>query len=95
MEERDGTSPRAAPSAAAVALLLAAGAAFGLAPSLARTAVTGGIAPMGYVFWMGAGAAAFSILIARARAGPHPDSDPRTCSTMSVPARPESFSAAS
>ena len=67
MQERDGTGPRVAPSAASVVLLFAAGAAFGLAPSLARTGVTGGIAPMGYVFWMGTGAAALGLLVARAR----------------------------
>jgi len=47
-------------------MLFAAGAGFGLAPSMARTAVTGGIAPMGYVFWMGFGAAIVSLTIARA-----------------------------
>ncbi len=67
MQERDRSGTRATPSAAAVVLLFAAGATFGLAPSLARTAVTGGIPPMGYVFWMATGAAVLSLLIAHAR----------------------------
>ncbi len=54
-------------SLAAVALLLVSGAAFGLAPSLARTAVTGGVPPMGYVFWMGGGAALASLAVALLR----------------------------
>lgn len=60
-------SPQAAPKISAAVMLFAAGAAFGVAPSLARIAVTGGIAPMGYVFWMGLGAAALSLAVAGAR----------------------------
>lgn len=38
-------------------LLLAVGGGWGAVPSLARIAVTGGIRPMGYVFWVGVAAA--------------------------------------
>lgn len=40
-----------------VLLLLLVGGGWGAVPALARLAVTGGIQPMGYVFWVGAGAA--------------------------------------
>ena len=52
---------------AAFALLFGAGGCFGLAPSLARIGVTGGIPPMGYVFWMGLGAMLASLAAARLR----------------------------
>ena len=64
MEDRPATG---APRLTAIALLFASGAAFGLAPSLARTAVTGGIPPMGYVFWMTTGAALLGLFVARLR----------------------------
>lgn len=39
-----------------IAILLAVGGAWGAVPALARYAVTSGIAPMGYVFWVAVGA---------------------------------------
>ena len=38
-------------------ILFAVGAGWGTVPALARIAVTGGVRPMGYVFWVGVGAA--------------------------------------
>ena len=57
-------------------LLLAVGGGWGAVPSLARIAVTGGIHPMGYVFWVGAAAAAICRILCLFR-GVRPRFTPR------------------
>jgi drug/metabolite transporter (DMT)-like permease len=60
-----------------VFILLAVGGAWGAVPALARFAVTGGIAPMGYVFWVAVGAGIFCWILCAVRgvmpqfSGPH------------------------
>ncbi|MEX2454374.1 MAG: DMT family transporter [Rhodospirillaceae bacterium] len=57
---RPAPSARPARSATPVVpllILLAVGGGWGAVPSVARIAVTGGIGPMGYVFWVGTAAA--------------------------------------
>lgn len=46
-----------------IGILLAVGGAWGAVPAIARFAVTGGIAPMGYVFWVALGAGCLCWLI--------------------------------
>lgn len=48
-------------------MLLAIGGSWGAVPSIARYAVTGGVRPMGYVFWVGLGAAAICWAMCLAR----------------------------
>ena len=50
-------------------ILLAVGGGWGAVPAIARYAVTGGIRPMGYVFWVGLAAAAlcWALCLARGR----------------------------
>lgn len=52
MTRPDGTARAFVP----LLILFAVGGAWGAVPAIARFAVTGGIEPMGYVFWVGAGA---------------------------------------
>lgn len=58
---------RLSPSLGPLLLLLAVGGGWGAAPSFARIAVTSGIGPMGYVFWLGVAASAISWILATIR----------------------------
>lgn len=64
-----GVNAGRSPTLVALALLLAVGTGWGMAPSLVRIAVTRGVPPMGYLLWMSVAAAILCTGLALMRGG--------------------------